>query len=81
MKNFTPTYFFRDKDDSDMKLHMCQTFQVQRKIEAIAQGIRDTKVLAKLSAGDMIAIEAKYHCQCLAAYYNRKRNKQSTSDM
>ena len=46
-----------------MKLHMCQTFQTQRKTEAIAQEIRDTKVLAKHSAGDMIAIKAlqMYH--------------------
>ena len=46
-----------------MKLHMCQTFQAQRKTEAIAQEIRDTKVLAKLSAGDTIAIKAlqMYH--------------------
>ena len=37
LKNFTPTCFFCDKDDndSDMKLHMRQTFQVQRKIEEI----------------------------------------------
>ena len=39
VKNFTPTCFFCDKDDSDMKLNMCQTFQVQRKIEEIAQEI------------------------------------------
>ena len=57
LKNFTPTSFFCDKDDRDMKLHMCLTFQVQRKIEAIAQEIADTNVLAKLSAGDMITID------------------------
>ena len=67
LKNFTPTCFFCDKDDKDMKLHLCPIFQVQRKIEEIAQEIGDTKVLAKLSAGDMIATEAKYHCKCLAA--------------
>ena len=39
VKNFTQTCFFCDKDDSDMKLNMCQTFQVQRKIEEIAQEI------------------------------------------
>ena len=41
-----------------MKLHLCQTFQIKRKIEEIAQEIGDTKVLAKLSGDDMIAIEA-----------------------
>ena len=81
MKNFTPACSFCYKDDEDMKLHLCQTFQVQRKIEEIAQEIGDTKVLVKLSAGDIITIEAKYHCKCLAAYYNKKRNEQSTSVM
>ena len=38
-KNLTPTCFFCDKDDSDMKLNMCQTFHVQWKIEQIAQEI------------------------------------------
>ena len=59
-----------------MKLHMRQTFQVQWEIEEIAQKIGDTKILAKLSTSDMIPIEAKYHCKCLAAYYNRDMNNQ-----
>ena len=76
LKNFTPTCFFCDKDDNDsnMKLHMRQTFQVQQKIEEIALDIGDKKGLAKLSADDMIAIETKYHCKCLTAYYNKVRN-------
>ena len=79
MKNFTPTCFFCDKDDngSDMKLHMRQTFQVQRKIEEIALQIGDTEVLAKFSAGDMIAIETKYHCKCLAASYTKVRDNRN----
>ena len=81
LKNFTPICFFCDKDDRDMKLRLCQTFQVHRRIEEIAQEIGDTKVLAKLSAGNMIAIEVNYHCKCLAAYYNKKRNEQPTSAM
>ena len=79
MKNFTPICFFCDKDDRDMKLHLCQTFQVRQNIEEIAQEIGDTKGLAKLSASDMFAIEAKYQCKCPAVYYNKKRNEQATS--
>ena len=30
-------------------------------------------MLAKLAAGDIIAIEAKYHNRCLCALYNRAR--------
>ena len=68
LKNFTRTYLFCDKDDRYMKLHLRQTFQAQRKIEEITQDNGNTKVVAKLSACDMIATEANYHCKCLAAY-------------
>ena len=47
LKNFKPTCSFCDKDDSDMKLHLCQTFQVQRKIEEIADKISDIKFLRR----------------------------------
>ena len=33
----------------------------------------DGKLLAKLSGGDVVAQELKYHPACLAALYNRKR--------
>ena len=72
---------FWDKYDSDMKLLMYQTFQVQRKIEEIAQEIGGSKVLARLSAGNMIDMEIKYHCKCLVTCYNKVRNEQAASDM
>ena len=34
---------------------------------------KDKSLLAKLSAGDLIAQEAKYHARCLAALYNEAR--------
>ena len=35
--------FFCDKDDADVKLHMCQTFQAQQKIEEFAKENGDLK--------------------------------------
>ena len=35
--------------------------------------VEDTALLAKLVAGDIIAIEAKYHHDCLRSLYNRAR--------
>ena len=35
--------------------------------------MQDTTLMAKLSAGDVIASEAKYHLQCLTAYRNKYR--------
>ena len=39
----------------------------------MALEMQDTTLVAKLSAGDAIAIEAKYHLQCLTAYRNKYR--------
>ena len=38
----------------------------------------DVCLLAKLSAGDMMATEAKYHAQCLAGLYNKMEDTDST---
>ena len=38
----------------------------------------DGFLLAKLSLGDMVALEAKYHTKCLLALYNRGRKVQVT---
>ena len=37
-------------------------------------------LLGKLSAGDMIAIDAMYHAKCLAALYNKANRKQLGDD-
>ena len=33
--------------------------------------LQDEKLLAKLSAGDLVALEAKYHAPCLASLYKK----------
>ena len=33
----------------------------------------DSKLLAKLSAGDVVAIDMKYHLKCLTSLYNRAK--------
>ena len=37
----------------------------------MATELRDTRISAKLPSGDMIAINAAYHKQCLAHFRNR----------
>ena len=39
-----------------------------------AHDLQDTSLIAKLSADDLIAIEAKYHYNCFSAYKNRYRS-------
>ena len=37
-------------------------------------------LLGRLSAGDMIAIDAMYHVKCLAVLYNKTNRKQAGDD-
>ena len=43
--------------------------------------LQDTALLAKLSGGDLIAQEAKYHRKCLASLYNRARDTKDTDEL
>lgn len=40
----------------------------------MATELRDTRLLAKLSSGDMTAIDALYHKNCLTTFTNRYRS-------
>ena len=54
-------------------LHNASTYSIDTNVRRIAVELEDTALLAKLAAGDMIAIEAKYHHDCLRRLYNRGR--------
>ncbi len=54
-------------------------FQVDHRVRRIATEIQDTCILAKLSEGDMIAIDAVYHSICLSSYYNKERSSISSN--
>ena len=69
--NYSDNYFFFcDQIDDAVNLHQCQTLLLDKCVRKMAQELVDTKLLAKLSEGDMIATEAKYHCNCLSRLYN-----------
>ena len=58
------------------------TFQLDNRVCAAASLLQDTELLGQLSAGDMVAIEAKYHPRCLVGLYNcaRKANLEGLED-
>ena len=76
--NFQVTCFFCDSDEDT--LHKIMDLVVSNCVRDIACETEDTKILAKLSEGDMIAIEALYHCKCLVAYYNKSRTQKDVTD-
>ena len=42
----------------------------------MATELQDSVLLARISGGDLIAIEAKYHYNCLSNYKNKYRSAQ-----
>ena len=67
-------------DQSDDNLHKASTFEIDDKVRKYATELHDTKLLSKLAGGDMVAIDAVYHTNCLVAFYNRARKKYSTEN-
>ena len=72
--------FICDIFDSEENLHNVSTFVVDSRIRHLATILQDTKLLAKLSCGDLVAQETKYHDKCLAALYNRERKLNSFTE-
>ena len=57
---------FCDEEGND--LHQVLTLEVDRDVNEMAVQMQDSQLIAKLAAGDMVAIEAKYHSRCMLAY-------------
>lgn len=55
-------------------LRRAMTMELDRRLNECARNLEDGKLLATLSAGDVVAQELKYHCNCLRALYNRERD-------
>jgi len=75
-----PTCLFCDQPAGFEGLHEAATKQLDKNVRKCARDLEDTALLAKLAAGDMIAIEAKYHNRCLCALYNRARKAMPKDD-
>ena len=74
LENFSESRFFCDEENPHLKLHECMSFSISNRVKAMANDLGDVKLLAKLSEGDMIATEAKYHSKCFLNLFNRHRN-------
>jgi len=72
-----PACFFCDETTGDF--HKAETISLDTRVRNIATELRDTKLLAKLSVGNMIAIDAVYHLKCLTLFYNKHRSQRRHS--
>ena len=67
-------------EKSEGSLHRASSFRLDRRVRKCALILEDAMLLGKLSAGDMIAMDAMYHAKCLAALYNKVNRKQFGDD-
>ena len=49
------------------------TMELDKRLNECARNLNDGKLLARLTGGDIVAQELKYHRSCLTALYNRER--------
>ena len=63
--------FFCEKPDIKSNLHATTMLEVDKRVRNCAVLLNDNKLIAKLSTGDMIATEAKYHGKYLVGLYNK----------
>lgn len=62
---------FCGKGNENNKLHTASSAKIDEHVRIHAQNILDREIMAKLSSGDMTAIDARYHDICLASFYNK----------
>ena len=61
-------------------MHHASTFGLDARVRQCALQLQDQSLLAKLSVRDLIALEAKYHVQCLVSLYNRARQTKGSHE-
>ena len=49
------------------------TMELDKRLNECARNLNDGTLIARLSGGDVVAQEVKYHRSCLTALYNRER--------
>ena len=73
--------FFCDADieASDPYRRVAATLEIDKKVRRCATDMVDTRLLTKLAGGDMVAIEAEYHANCLTVLYKKHSKFVKTS--
>jgi hypothetical protein len=64
---------FLCEEEAQASTRQAMTMQLDERLHKCAQALNDGKLLTKLSGGDVVAHEMKYHPTCLAILYNRER--------
>ncbi|CAE1328153.1 unnamed protein product [Acanthosepion pharaonis] len=65
--------FFCEEEDIISNLQEGMTERLNEHLNQCTRTLNDGKLLAKLSGGDVVALEVKYHLRCLQKLYNAER--------
>ena len=65
-------------DDTTGNLTKVETVSLDSHVRQIAEVLRDTKLLAKLSGGDMVAIDAQYHLRRFGSILCERKISENT---
>ena len=70
----TETCFFCGRCGPEDALRNASTFDIDFHVRQCALKLQDKPLLAKFSAGNLIAQEVNYHPQCITSLYNKTRD-------
>jgi len=65
--------FLCEKEAPKSELRHAMTMDLDKRLNECARNLNDVRLMARLSGGDIVAQELKYHRFCLTALYNRER--------
>jgi len=63
---------FCQKEDGH--LNEFRTLEADKSVRQMATELQDTELMARIGGGDVVALEAKYHLECLTALRNHHRS-------
>lgn len=58
------------------KVHNCSTLGLDKTLKEMATTLEDKDLLTRIAVGDLVAVEAKYHYNCLTAFNNRYKSRE-----
>ena len=68
MKNLC--FLCKEPSSTSESLHKASTFRLDARARKCALDLQDDRLLAMLSAGDLVAQDVLYHALCLESLYN-----------
>lgn len=73
--------FLCDEPDDVANMHQVLTTNLNKKVKEAAEYLKKFELLSKVSTGDLIANEARYHLSCLNKLYKEHEQEKKTQNL